>query len=144
MGRSAACRRRSTPAGSVALLLRPRRAGHLLDRAPVDTRGRPSLRHKRRLASKPPSPYHPSMGGQRVLVGPGRGHRFELKSLPLLYRIRNRGSVALGRYEPRVTAFLAERLRSCSVFVDVGACTGYYTRVRSEERRVGKECRSRG
>jgi len=69
------------------------------------------------------------MGGQRVLVGPGRGHRFELRSLPLLYRIRNRGSVALGRYEPRVTAFLAERLRSCSVFVDVGACTGYYTRV---------------
>jgi FkbM family methyltransferase len=69
------------------------------------------------------------MGGQRVLVGPGRGHRFEVRSLPLLHRIRNRGSVALGRYEPRVTAFLSKRLPFCGVFADVGACTGYYTRI---------------
>jgi FkbM family methyltransferase len=37
--------------------------------------------------------------------------------------------VAFGRYEPRVTGFLANHLPSCGVFVDVGACTGYYTRI---------------
>ncbi len=65
----------------------------------------------------------------RVLVGPGRGHRFEVPPLSLVYRMRNRGSVALGRYEPEVTAFLAKRLPSCRVFFDVGANTGYYTRI---------------
>jgi len=65
----------------------------------------------------------------RVLVGPGRGHRFEVPPLSLVYRARNRGSVALGRYEPEVTAFLAERLRFCRSFFDVGASTGYYTRI---------------
>lgn len=65
----------------------------------------------------------------RVLVGPGRGHRFEAPPLSLVYRVRNRGSVALGRYEPEVTAFLAKRLPSCRTFFDVGANTGYYTRI---------------
>jgi FkbM family methyltransferase len=65
----------------------------------------------------------------RVLLGPAKGHRFELASPSPLYRMRNRGSVALGRYEPKVTAFLAERLRSCQVFFDIGAHTGYYTRI---------------
>jgi FkbM family methyltransferase len=65
----------------------------------------------------------------RVLVGPGKGHRFELPSRSLIYRTRLWGSVALGRYEPEVTAFLAKHLRSCRVFFDVGASTGYYTRV---------------
>jgi FkbM family methyltransferase len=65
----------------------------------------------------------------RVLVGPGRGHRFELPSHSLVRRMWNWRSVALGRYEPEVTAFLAERLRSSRVFFDVGAYTGYYTRI---------------
>ncbi len=65
----------------------------------------------------------------RVLVGPGRGHRFELPSHSLLRRMWNWRSVALGRYEPEVTAFLAERLRPARVFFDVGAHTGYYTRI---------------
>jgi FkbM family methyltransferase len=69
------------------------------------------------------------MAEARVFVGPGRGHRFELPSRSLVYRIRNRGSFALGRYEPEVTRFLAERLRSNSVFADIGAHSGYYTRV---------------
>jgi FkbM family methyltransferase len=65
----------------------------------------------------------------RVLVGPGRGHRFELPSRSLVSRMRSWGAVALGRYEPEVSTFLAERLRSARVFFDVGAYTGYYTRI---------------
>jgi FkbM family methyltransferase len=65
----------------------------------------------------------------RVLVGPGRGHRFELPSRSLVHRMGNWRSVALGRYEPEVTVFLVERLRSSRVFFDVGAHTGYYTRI---------------
>jgi FkbM family methyltransferase len=64
-----------------------------------------------------------------VLVGPGRGHRFEVPPLSLAYRVRNRASVALGRYEPEVATFLARHLRSCRAFVDIGASTGYYTRI---------------
>jgi FkbM family methyltransferase len=69
------------------------------------------------------------MSDARVLVGPGRGHRFELPAASFIYRIRNCGALALGRYESTVTAFLVERLRSSNAFFDVGAHTGYYTRI---------------
>jgi FkbM family methyltransferase len=65
----------------------------------------------------------------RVLVGPGRGHRFELSSHSLIHRMWSWRSVALGRYEPEVSTFLAEHLRSSRVFFDIGAYTGYYTRI---------------
>jgi FkbM family methyltransferase len=64
-----------------------------------------------------------------VLFGPGRGHRFEIPSRSIVRGLRHYGRYALGRYEPIVTAFLAERLRSRRVFFDIGAHTGYYTRV---------------
>lgn len=58
-----------------------------------------------------------------VLVGAGRGHRFDPAGL------RTSARIALGRYEPAVDAFLREVLAEASVFVDVGAHTGYFSRV---------------
>ncbi|TMK97997.1 MAG: FkbM family methyltransferase [Actinobacteria bacterium] len=69
------------------------------------------------------------MGTARVLVGPARGHRFQLESRSGIGQLWRRASIAIGRYEPRVTSFLAENLRSCRVFFDIGASTGYYTRI---------------
>src|SRR2546430_1234030 len=64
----------------------------------------------------------------RVFMGPGRGHHFETPQRRL-HGMRNRGFVALGRYELAVTAFLAEYLPSSGAFFDIGASTGYFTRV---------------
>ncbi len=64
----------------------------------------------------------------RVLFGPGRGHRFEVPSRPVTHA-RQWASLTLGRYEPDVTGFIARRMRGSRVFFDVGAHTGYYTRV---------------
>jgi FkbM family methyltransferase len=58
-----------------------------------------------------------------VLAGAGRGHRFDAHGL------RTSTGVLAGRYEEPVLRFLVGELAGASTFVDVGAHTGYFTRV---------------
>ncbi len=58
-----------------------------------------------------------------VLLGPGRGHRFSAQGL------RTSAQIALGRYEHPVGPFLRAGLADQQVFVDVGAHTGYFSRM---------------
>lgn len=61
--------------------------------------------------------------GVRVLVGPARGHHVDVSGL------HPRVVIGLGLYEREVSRFLAVRLQAASVFYDVGAFTGYYSRM---------------
>lgn len=58
-----------------------------------------------------------------VLIGPGRGHRFAPEG------VRTTLALMAGRYERPVARFLQENLRTSGVFFDVGAHTGYFTRL---------------
>lgn len=58
-----------------------------------------------------------------VLLGPTRGHRFAPQG------VRGSLAIAVGRYEPAVTRFLREHLAGAHAFFDVGAHTGYFTRL---------------
>ncbi|MFP5362081.1 MAG: FkbM family methyltransferase [Thermoleophilia bacterium] len=66
-----------------------------------------------------------------VILGPARGHRCRRQGL--------RGSLAIaaGRYERPVTRFLHAHLEPARVFFDVGAHTGYFTRVALHAMRDG-------
>lgn len=58
-----------------------------------------------------------------VLLGPCRGHRFSTRG------VRGSVAVALGRYEWPVVRFLRAHLAAANVFFDIGAHTGYFTRL---------------
>jgi FkbM family methyltransferase len=58
-----------------------------------------------------------------VLVGPGRGHWFAAGG------VRSALALMAGRYERPVARFFQESLRTSEVFFDVGAHTGYFTRL---------------
>lgn len=58
-----------------------------------------------------------------VLLGPGRGHRFDANG------VRGSADALLGRYERPVASFLLEAFRSGKTFADIGAHTGYFTRL---------------
>jgi FkbM family methyltransferase len=64
-----------------------------------------------------------------VLLGPGRGGRVRLKHTGP----RNFVPYVLGRYEHDTVRFLRESLRTGRVFADIGALSGFYTRVALSE-----------
>ncbi len=64
-----------------------------------------------------------------VWLGPGRGHRLVITSSSTLGALRERARLALGCYEREAIAFASEWLPRSRVFFDVGAYTGYYTRI---------------
>lgn len=58
-----------------------------------------------------------------MLLGPARGHRFSAQG------VRQSVVVAVGRYEWTVARFLRAHLCDARVFFDVGAHTGYFSRL---------------
>lgn len=66
-----------------------------------------------------------------MLVGPTRGHRFSPRGA------RGSIAVALGRYEWTVARFLRDHLIDARRFFDVGANTGYFTRLALRTMRDG-------